>query len=137
MSIGSLLAPLAVTLLVSGPDVLVYGGLVADDETKSAKMVQGRTGTPANSVQDLGEGDARIWYLGHCGWAVKTRSRVLIFDYWEREAVRGDPSLANGKVDPAELRDLDVYVFVSHSHGDHYENRQPTAPGDECDVFDR
>jgi len=30
-------------------------------------------------------------------------------------------SLATGRINPAEIRDLDVYVFVSHSHEDHYD----------------
>jgi L-ascorbate metabolism protein UlaG (beta-lactamase superfamily) len=72
-------------------------------------------------AQELDEGEAHIWYLGHCGWAIKTRTRLLIFDYWEQHDTRGARSLANGRINPAELGDLDVYVFVSHDHGDHYD----------------
>jgi len=76
---------------------------------------------PAPSAQQLADGEGLIWYLGHCGWAIKTRTRLLIFDYWEQEAIDGEMSLATGRVNPAEIRDLDVYVFVSHAHGDHYD----------------
>jgi L-ascorbate metabolism protein UlaG (beta-lactamase superfamily) len=63
-----------------------------------------------------------VWSLGHCGFAVKTRSRLLIFDYFSRGGQRpAKPSLANGFVDPEEIKDQDVTVFVSHSHGDHFD----------------
>jgi L-ascorbate metabolism protein UlaG (beta-lactamase superfamily) len=66
-------------------------------------------------------GEATIWYLGHAGWAVKTQSHLLIFDYWEARAPEDSPSLSNGFVNPAEISDQNVYVFVSHAHGDHYD----------------
>ncbi|MCJ7581333.1 MAG: hypothetical protein MUP98_12475, partial [Candidatus Aminicenantes bacterium] len=31
----------------------------------------------------LKNGEAAVWYLYHSGWAVKTSSSLLIFDYWE------------------------------------------------------
>jgi L-ascorbate metabolism protein UlaG (beta-lactamase superfamily) len=72
-------------------------------------------------AQELADGEALIWYLGHCGWAVKTRTRLLIFDYWEQHAPRGVRSLANGRINTDEIRSLDVFVLVSHDHGDHYD----------------
>ncbi len=72
-------------------------------------------------AQELSDGEAYIWYLGHCGWAVKTRTRLLIFDYWEQHPPRGVRSLANGSIDTDEIRSVDVFVFVSHDHGDHYD----------------
>jgi hypothetical protein len=70
--------------------------------------------------KDLQSGEAVIWYLGHAGWAVKTKKTLLIFDYWERG--RSDqPSLANGHINPEEVKDLDVYVFISHVYDDHYD----------------
>jgi L-ascorbate metabolism protein UlaG (beta-lactamase superfamily) len=75
--------------------------------------------------QPLQDGEAYVWYLLHCGYAVKTRSKVLIFDYVRttRRAPDTPPvlSLATGRINPAEIKDLDVYVFVSHSHEDHYD----------------
>ena len=71
-------------------------------------------------AKEMEEKEAVIWYLGHTGWAVKTRSKLLIFDYWERG--RPDkPLLANGRIDPEEIKDLDVTVFISHIHEDHYD----------------
>ena len=75
-----------------------------------------------NSV--LGEGEAYIWYLEHSGWMVKTADHLLIFDYLSVSRLEDRPenaSLAGGYIDPDEIKDLDVFVFVSHGHGDHFD----------------
>ena len=77
--------------------------------------------TPELLTAELAAGEATIWYLSHAGWAVKTREHLLIFDYWESSAPRSTRSLSNGYVNPAEIADQNVYVFVSHAHGDHYD----------------
>lgn len=72
-------------------------------------------------------GGAIVWYLGHCGYAVRTQNYLLVFDYQEqRDGQRpksrpARPSLAAGWIAPEEIRDLKVRVFVSHSHDDHYD----------------
>jgi L-ascorbate metabolism protein UlaG (beta-lactamase superfamily) len=72
-------------------------------------------------------GGAVIWYLGHCGYAVRTRNHFLVFDYQEKQDGRqsrsrpAQPSLANGWIEPGEIKNLRVRVFVSHSHDDHYD----------------
>lgn len=80
--------------------------------------------------QKLEDGQAHVWYLGHSGWAIKTKSRLLIFDYWEHlsSAPPGvkfekptDASLSNGYVIPEEIKDIPLYVFVSHEHSDHFD----------------
>lgn len=79
--------------------------------------------------KEIGNNEAVIWYLGHCGYAVKTKTRLLIFDYQEnvkmpdRSEVKppANPSLFNGWINPEEIKDLDVVVFASHSHSDHYD----------------
>ncbi|TKJ28930.1 hypothetical protein CEE39_09670 [bacterium (candidate division B38) B3_B38] len=70
--------------------------------------------------QKLEEKEAIIWYLGHSGWAIKTKNHLLIFDYVETETKPAEPSLATGNINPSELKDQQVFVFVSHSDGDHY-----------------
>ena len=70
--------------------------------------------------EPLAAGHAVVWYLGHSGWAVKTQNHLLVFDYWKRDALPDEPALANGAINPLELRDLNVTVFASHAHGDHY-----------------
>ncbi|MEW5764903.1 MAG: ankyrin repeat domain-containing protein [Acidobacteriota bacterium] len=66
------------------------------------------------------DGEAVVTYLGHSSWAVRTRNRLLIFDY-SRPGDMGDtPSFRNGWIVPQELEGRRVIVFVSHAHRDHY-----------------
>ena len=73
------------------------------------------------------KGEAFVWYLGHCGYAVKTAEHFLIFDYQEkydgrqRKVVPPTRSLAGGWISTEEIKHLKVRVFVSHSHEDHYD----------------
>ncbi len=69
----------------------------------------------------LEKGEAMIWFLFHTGWVVKTSSALMIFDNLVEE---GDPkksSLFDGIVNPEEIKDQNVYVFISHGHGDHFD----------------
>jgi ankyrin repeat protein/L-ascorbate metabolism protein UlaG (beta-lactamase superfamily) len=70
---------------------------------------------------ELAEGEAVIWYLGHSGWALKTRNHLLVFDYFDQGNPPSQPALCNGNVNPAELSGETVTVFASHEHGDHYD----------------
>ncbi len=70
--------------------------------------------------EPLTSGHAVVWYLGHSGWAVKTQNHFLVFDYWKRDAAPDEPALANGSIRPQELAGLDVTVFATHAHSDHY-----------------
>jgi L-ascorbate metabolism protein UlaG (beta-lactamase superfamily) len=83
-------------------------------------------GASAQEVPDRGSDQTTVWYLRHSGWAVRVGDAVLIFDYQESrgmEDVSDDTprNLENGFIDPEEISDLDVVVFVSHAHGDHYD----------------
>lgn len=73
-------------------------------------------------AKPLGNKEAYLWYLGHCGWAVKTRNHLLIFDYWSRGINPTEPCLSNGHVVPEELAGQNVEVFVTHEHRDHYDS---------------
>lgn len=77
----------------------------------------------AGHPEHLKEKEATIWYLGHSGWAIETQSRFLIFDYWEETEPTEPRALANGHIDPQEIKDKNVVVFVSHSHRDHFDPR--------------
>ena len=68
----------------------------------------------------LEEKEAIIWYLGHSGWAIKTKNHLLVFDYVERGAKPAEPCLSNGYINPTEIKDQHSLVFVSHWHSDHY-----------------
>ena len=69
----------------------------------------------------LTKGEATIWYLKHSGFAIKTKSAILIFDYWDNDPAPDERVLANGHINPEEMKDLPVYVFASHEHGDHFD----------------
>jgi L-ascorbate metabolism protein UlaG (beta-lactamase superfamily) len=72
-------------------------------------------------------GGAFVWYLGHCGYAVRTSGHLLVFDYQEtydgrqRKVLPSTRSLADGWINPEEIKGLSVRVFVSHSHEDHFD----------------
>ena len=64
---------------------------------------------------------AEIRYLYHSGFTVKTDRHFLIFDYYRDDPIGGE--LAEGVVNPEEIRDLDTVVFASHSHPDHFSRK--------------
>jgi L-ascorbate metabolism protein UlaG (beta-lactamase superfamily) len=75
---------------------------------------------------DQPEPGVQIWSLGGNGWALRIGEKVLVFDY----VGRGDPTppassetrnLQRGYIDPDELSSFEVYVFVTHSHQDHFD----------------
>ncbi|MCX6245871.1 MAG: ankyrin repeat domain-containing protein [Bacteroidetes bacterium] len=69
----------------------------------------------------LGKGEAVVHYLNHSGYAVETDRYLLVFDYFQPNPVPSTPSLLNGRINPAELGDKKIIVFVSHEHTDHYD----------------
>jgi L-ascorbate metabolism protein UlaG (beta-lactamase superfamily) len=87
----------------------------------------GKAPSGPTAPEDPTPGGALVWYLGHCGYAVRTAGYLLIFDYQERTDGRQPktrpehPGLANGWIDPEEIKGLKVRVFVSHSHEDHFD----------------
>jgi L-ascorbate metabolism protein UlaG (beta-lactamase superfamily) len=97
-------------------------GLRPEDvfSTPGRRLSEGRIEAPP-------AGGAIVWYLGHCGYAVRTQNHLLIFDYQEQrdgqqpKSRPAQPSLAAGWIDSGEVKDLKVRVFVSHSHADHYD----------------
>ena len=61
---------------------------------------------------------AKVWYLAHSGFAVQTENSFLIFDYYLDEPKGG--TIEQGVIDPKELAEKNVIVFVSHNHDDHF-----------------
>jgi ankyrin repeat protein/L-ascorbate metabolism protein UlaG (beta-lactamase superfamily) len=76
---------------------------------------------PAAGGKTLVEGGARLWYLGHSGYAVQTRNNLLVFDFFPGGRGPDEPALCNGYIDPKEIAGMNVTVFVSHEHGDHFD----------------
>ncbi len=112
----------------AGKTPLHYAGKYGHE--KLARLLKSKGGETKEKIENfgfspllqknLGTDEALIWYLGHSGWAVKTKSTFLVFDYWER-GKSDQPLLVNGRINPEEIKDLDVYVFSSHEHYDHYD----------------
>ena len=88
------------------------------NDTKLAKL----SSADDDLKTSLNEKEAKVWFLGHSGWAVKTKNHFMIFDYFINNRTESpiDSCLANGYIKPEELKDLKVTVFSTHSHGDHY-----------------
>jgi L-ascorbate metabolism protein UlaG (beta-lactamase superfamily) len=113
-----------------GHTPLYYAGRYGQRDV--AELLAASGGTVSDPVQNYGksaclqksleDGEAYMWYLGHCGWAVKTRNHLLIFDYMNNGVDPAELALANGHVNPAELSDQSVFVFVTHEHPDHFDS---------------
>jgi ankyrin repeat protein/L-ascorbate metabolism protein UlaG (beta-lactamase superfamily) len=89
--------------------------------------IEGARGSAVTSVDrslvslgNVGKKEAAIWFLGHSGWAVKTKDHLLIFDYFPQGEDPARPALCNGHINPGEIANERVAVFASHFHGDHY-----------------
>ena len=85
-----------------------------------AKNVKENFGKSPLLKKKLKEGEASVWYLGTSGWAIKTKSKLLIFDYHVFGPQADESWLVNGHINPEEIKDQDVYVFVTHEHEDHF-----------------
>ena len=60
-----------------------------------------------------------IWHLGHSANLLKIDDRLLVFDYPYRPTATGNMFQ---HIQPEEISNENVYVFVSHRHGDHYNS---------------
>jgi len=64
---------------------------------------------------------AKIYYLYHSGFAVKTNEHFLVFDYYNDKPYPGGKGLDAGVITVQEIANhTEPVVFVSHGHGDHY-----------------
>lgn len=90
-----------------------------------ATILISKGGKSLNKIKDLKSkelalGESVIWYLDHSGYAIKTKNNLLIFDYWERQPLPENGCLNNGYINPEEIKDMNVTVFASHTHMDHF-----------------
>jgi ankyrin repeat protein/L-ascorbate metabolism protein UlaG (beta-lactamase superfamily) len=124
-------------LLAKGanPDITTPGGepplelarYYGNDQAASALVEGGARSGGAKRIDrslaalgKVGDNEAVIWFLGHSGWAVKTRNHLVLFDYFSEGASPDEPALCNGHVNPSEIAGEKVAVFASHFHGDHF-----------------
>jgi L-ascorbate metabolism protein UlaG (beta-lactamase superfamily) len=63
--------------------------------------------------------------LGHCGFAVRSGDRLLVFDYQDEYGTLSEGitvgGLEGGIIESGDLADLETYVFVTHPHDDHFD----------------
>ncbi|HUU44850.1 MAG TPA: MBL fold metallo-hydrolase [Acidobacteriota bacterium] len=106
--------------------VLILAALTLFPRSAAGDSTRPEISPPPLSEIRPQHGEAYIWYLLHTGHAVRTETKLLIFDYISTR--RHNPvepsvrSISHGWINPEEIKDLDVYVFVSHSHTDHFDS---------------
>jgi L-ascorbate metabolism protein UlaG (beta-lactamase superfamily) len=65
-----------------------------------------------------------IYHLFHSGAAVRVKDKLFVFDYFKDEPQNNkilNSSLENGVINEESFKNInEAYVFVSHSHHDHY-----------------
>ena len=68
--------------------------------------------------------EAKIYYIYHSGFAIKTKNHFLIFDYYKEPIVNNETHKTNQRstlLSPENIKGAkNVYVFSSHSHEDHF-----------------
>lgn len=114
--------------------ILAYGAIdsYATDRSTSraSKMILQPTSSDTlgstDTRTDQADSSVHIWSLGGNGWALRINDVMLVFDYVERIGAAPHDSgetqdLQNGYIVPDELKSLDVYVFVTHAHQDHFD----------------
>ncbi len=79
------------------------------------------SGSVPGADYEVATGEAVVWYLGHSSWGIKTHGHFLVFDYWDQGRRCDDPGLCNGHIRPSEIAGLNVAVFATHEHRDHYD----------------
>jgi ankyrin repeat protein/L-ascorbate metabolism protein UlaG (beta-lactamase superfamily) len=92
----------------------VSNALATKADFQAARSNQSKGLTAVNNEE------AKVIYCGHSGWAVQTKNYLLIFDYLKQNAP-DQTGLASGSINPQEIKDKNVIVFVSHDHSDHYD----------------
>ena len=90
--------------------------LASEDDLVMAKKAMN------SGTEEVLQGKAKVSYTGHSGWVVQTGNNVLVFDYWDN-SLSSNRCLANGALCPKEMKDKNIYVFVSHDHQDHFDTK--------------
>lgn len=123
------------TLFLLLCSLLVAHGYIGTSITLSGPSQCGSVfsmSTPALTDNNTGvqvtetDSTVHIWSLGGNGWALRVGDKMLIFDYVGGSGTASQDTddtldLERGRIDPGEIRSYKVYVFVTHSHQDHYD----------------
>ncbi len=72
--------------------------------------------------EPMKNGEAFAWYMGHSGYAVKTKNNFLLFNYSHASGAGApaEPRLVNGRINLDEIADCRVIVFASSAHHSHH-----------------
>ncbi|MBZ9686238.1 MBL fold metallo-hydrolase [Clostridium estertheticum] len=66
---------------------------------------------------------AKIYYIYHSGFAIKTENHFLIFDYYKEPIENDVTHKPLAVLAPENIKQMkNVYVFASHSHEDHFNS---------------
>ena len=66
---------------------------------------------------------AKIYYLYHSGFAIKTKNHFLIFDDYKEPIENDKTNKGVALLSPENIRDMkNIFVFASHSHEDHFNS---------------
>ncbi|MFX0145372.1 MAG: MBL fold metallo-hydrolase [Candidatus Hodarchaeota archaeon] len=114
------------SLLIFSTILTACGPITRPDQTVIPPSPSPQADSPAESAEDRSDPDIHIWSLGGNGWALVLGNRLLIFDYVESTdpnppAADEARNLQRGYINTEEIKDYEVYVFVTHSHQDHYD----------------
>ena len=63
--------------------------------------------------------EAKIYYIYHSGFVVETKDHLLVFDYYKEHDRSKENSLLPLLISAKNTKKK-VFVFCSHSHGDHF-----------------
>jgi len=114
----------------SGKTSLEYAFYYGQDKIAYEMLASGADDTDLKSYineecllsKSFNSGQAEVWFLGHSGWAIKTQNHFLIFDYFDnpRGRMPDHACLKSGCIDADELKDININVFSTHGHADHF-----------------
>jgi len=64
---------------------------------------------------------AKIYYIYHSGFAIKTKNHFLIFDYYKEPMENDETHKPSAVLSSENIKAMkNVFVFASHSHEDHF-----------------
>ncbi|MGH4050846.1 MAG: MBL fold metallo-hydrolase [Clostridium sp.] len=70
--------------------------------------------------------EAKVYYIYHSGFAIKTKNHFLVFDYYKEPTINSKTHQTYQKstlLSPKNIKNAkNIYVFSSHSHADHFNS---------------
>ncbi|MBU3188017.1 MBL fold metallo-hydrolase [Clostridium bowmanii] len=72
----------------------------------------------------MSEIQAKIYYIYHSGFAIKTKNHFLIFDYFKEPLEKDETHHKSELLSSENIKNMkNVFVFATHSHADHFNSR--------------